>query len=216
MSLWEYLWAGSDVTKWLYHLNWNSTDSSWNGNNWTATNVSWVDGKFWQCASFNGSNGYILANNWLTSGNFTASAWIKINQVPAWVSYVLITNGSWNNMQILTIRNDWGVAKLSQWYWIGYSNQLNWSITLNTWVWYNIISLREWSTWRLYVNWVLDNSWTVTTNTYTDQFSIWAQKVYNQGQFNWLIDEVIIENRAWTATEIQKYYTYALWRFWIL
>lgn len=28
-----------------------------------------------------------------------------------------------------------------------------------------------------------------------------------------IVDEAIVENRVWTAAEIQKYYTYALWRF---
>jgi hypothetical protein len=33
---------------------------------------------------------------------------------------------------------------------------------------------------------------------------------------NYILDEVIIENRAWSATEIKKYYTYARGRFGII
>jgi hypothetical protein len=31
-----------------------------------------------------------------------------------------------------------------------------------------------------------------------------------------LIDEVFIENVLWTDSQVQKYYTYTKWRFWIL
>ena len=60
MTLGEYNWAGAATTLWLYHLNWNSNDSSGNGNNWTDTNISYVDWKFWQCGSFNWSSSKIV------------------------------------------------------------------------------------------------------------------------------------------------------------
>lgn len=208
-TLWEYLWAGSAVTKWLYHLNWNSNDASGNGNNGTATNVTWVDGRFWKCASL----------SWWTSGLISMSS--------AWMSLTTFNHSAWfytgsTSIQAIT----WWSSN-----WCPNINLVSWKITLarqnqlelisstidyplNSRVFVSVNYTQSWWSWdiELYVDWQLNNTNTIT-NTFSTywNFQIWRYATF--WTFNWQIDEVIIENRAWTPEEVQKYYTYAKGRF---
>ena len=49
-------------TKLYYKLNGGATDDSGNGNNGTATNVTYVDGRFGQGASFAGNTGSYITS----------------------------------------------------------------------------------------------------------------------------------------------------------
>jgi hypothetical protein len=40
--------------------------------------------------------------------------------------------------------------------------------------------------------------------------------VWSNRYFNGQIDEVIVENIAWTDAQMKKQYTSQLWRYWIL
>lgn len=217
--LWEYLWAGTATTKWLYHLNGNSNDASGNGNNWTDTNISYVAGKFWQCASFNGTSSFIsnvYSLRWTTT--FTVSAWINTASTNAyrWI-YTLYYQTSWS-------QECWNFRQNNAWK-IELTDMVTWDEASNTTLaantWYYITYTRNWTAHKFYVNGVLDKEFTRTvwvsavTSTEWTTARIWRW-VQSSAQFwSGLIDEVIIENRAWTPVEIQKYYTYAKWRFWI-
>lgn len=228
MALWEYLWAWSDVTKWLYHLNWNANDDSWNGKNWTASNVSRVGWKVgsW-AASFNGSSSYCRMPTPLSAtDNFTTMCWVYI---------------SWTNIKWWFLSNSNYVVSLTQspqlwyslWIWnttwdntwnnfiiIANSVSVVWKVN-SIWVWRHHFGVIR-SSWNWYpiFDWVIYPS-TASNNMYawtiTDLF-LWVVSPVRitpseRRWFPWLIDEVIIENRVRTAEEIQKYYTYASWKF---
>ena len=191
----------ANTTAW-YKLETDANDYSWNNRN-----ASWANVTYWtswdlKYAIFNGSSSYLLANNGLSSWNYTVSVWIKANELKT--EAILLTNWSGNNMQPIYLGSN---GNVTQWYWIWSSSQYstpNWTVSTSTW--YNIVSVREWSTAKIYVNWQLIWSWSVTTNTYTDQWSIWAQKYYNQHWYNWFMSNLIIEDKARTASEIADYY----------
>lgn len=213
MALWEYLGAGSWTTKLLLHLNGNANDSSWNSNNGTATNVSWVGGKLWSgSASFNGTTSNIASsyspnitsaitfNFWYkTSANYSGGSWVMLWKFP-W---------SWDNY----------------WVWLNTSNQLtffvwwssNWSVsdtvTSNNWQWNMVTALYNWTNIQLYKNWVLIWQTASWTSSPTWNMSIWRFWDFNWFYFNWQIDECIIENRWWSVQEIKKYYTFAKWLY---
>jgi len=70
----------------FYELNGNANDSSGNIYNGTATDVSYVSGKFSLAGSFNGSSSKIdipdvSAFEVNTTGEFSISAWIKPNEI---------------------------------------------------------------------------------------------------------------------------------------
>lgn len=218
MALWEYLWSWSGITKWLYHLNWDANDSSGNGNHGTATNITWVWWKLWSgAASFNGSSKITtvssnLLNFW--TSNFTIVCWVNSSSTGAF---------SW------AISN----SEASSWHrriWVRYfsNNKVTfsvrtstWDFDLDTWVsvnWSrnNVIVTRVSWVFNIYINWalVLTNNSHTTKNIWKD----WTWLVFwfspaDNSYYAWLIDEVIIENRAWTPEQIKKYYTYSKWRF---
>lgn len=226
MSLWEYLWAGSAITRWLYRLNGNANDSSWNGNNGTASNVSWVDWLFWQCWSFDWTSSDIVVNSnlWITTWSITMSLWVKMN--------VEITSGS--SLQFFCVHTQ---TTQRVWYYIAYrfanNNRfidvnrvrlwvLDQMVSLNIALWtvnyYNIILRYDWTNIAWFLNWNIFGqtaaSWTWSSAPWNN-LHIWRR--YNWGLYaNACIDEVIVENRARTAVEVQKYYTYAKGRFGIL
>lgn len=241
--MWEYLWAGSATTKWLYHLNWNSNDSSWNSYNWTDNNISYVDGRFWQCASFNGSSSIINLSNaaWFSWNQArTIIARIKPSSMPHtnWL-YNIFSNWANSSGQdfsfILYDSNSSGwLANQTVFYIRRYQNDqasidirdtintTNWrmvAITYN-WVSSGTATLGAWL--RFYLNGVeiernpsTDYRNNQSFSTAQSNVSIGGTNMYG-GYFLWLIDEVITEARERTAIEMQKYYTFAKGRFGIL
>jgi hypothetical protein len=217
--LWEYLGAWASTTKGLFHLNWGATDSSWNGNDWNPTNISWVGGKLWSgSASLNGTNAYISlwTNNIIPTTSWqpiTISFWMKSNVPQSW----------WSVKQVITLRwwfEFWFDHTVAAYRWaFSYANSWltywsSWATSLSSWVWYHIVWIYDWNAIKMYTNWVI--SWSVSIWTqvrYADNNNtIWASFL-NWAFFNWLIDEVIIENRAWTEQEIKKYYTFSRWLY---
>ena len=227
MALWEYLGAGSGVTKGLYHLNGNANDSSWNWNNGTATNVSWVAGRLWsQCASFVwGANptshidyGDILN---LTTG-LTFSLWFNANSA----SGVQIIGGKWFNGSvafqpyIFYVNGTSLVGRITTWGGTALTD-ITATSAVASWVWSHAVLTYDWSNMYLYVNWSqrATSAKTWNLNTWT-RFVLGCQ--YNISTwtywdwFAWRIDECIVENRAWTASEIRKQYTCQKWRLAII
>jgi len=60
--------------------------------------------------------------------------------------------------------------------------------------------------------WSVSASWTGSPVT-PNEFNIWSWYDSTTFPANAIIDEVIVENTVWTPTQMQKYYTYAKWRF---
>lgn len=223
MSLWEYLWAWSTKTVWLYHLNWNSNDSSWNSNNWTDTNISYVTWKFWQSIFFDNTWDYVTIADHSSlqfwTWNFTISFWIKLWTLCEYQkAFMLLSkNYTWYEMYLYRW-NNWTDTNLC-WYIWGASNIWIWTFSFQTGIWYNCILIRNWTTCNSFVNTLVDTQVTnsASASNVGTVLNFW-RRPWNTPNMtpNFILDEVIIENRAWSATEIKKYYTYARGRFGII
>jgi len=211
----EYLGAGASTTKLLLHLNGNSTDSSGNGNDGTDTAITYslANGKFGQGAGFNGSSSKITStiDNFGT-GNFTISLFMKTSQGTTRVVFGKTSNVD-SDAGGYVFYNDtydgyvfkFGTTKLV----IG---------SLPS-VWTNFIVTRDGNIGYIYIN----GSYAVSVSGISGYNQNSASGVFTLGTSpgsNWTprfysgaIDEVIVENRAWTASEIKKYYTYSKGRF---
>lgn len=216
--LWEYLGAWSSTTKLLLHLNWNANDSSWNWNNWTPTNITWVGWKIgsWS-ASFNGSNSLInLPLNIINWTSFTFSGFIKPAVTSGRAYYIRALYNPVDSPEIrIYINNNSIYFAIYDWwayqceYWIPYTDTINF---------HHICWACRTNSFKLYIDWIeklSDTSWSFNIN-WVSLHSIWYYGINGSTEyqkFNWLIDEVIIENRAWTPEEVRKYYTYSQWRF---
>lgn len=229
MTFWEYLWAGSWITKGLWHLNGNSNDSSGNGNNWTDTNVTyWLAyGKFWQGALFNGSSSKIDLPDWWTLNvtNATIIVWVKTTTK----GRMIVSNYTQKSNIVMWFQffmSSLWYVRLTSWRWTGVVDwtdfkSCDWNIDYSDWNRHLIVWTSNGSTLSVYWDWVLQNTvsraYWISYNSYCranigcNEYEPWTIIDYRNGS----IDEVIIENRAWTATEINKYYTYTKGRFWI-
>jgi len=213
MALWDYVWAWSGVTLWLYRLNWNSNDSSWNGKNWTDSNMTYIGWVVWSWAwSFNWSSSTITTWTWfgMSTSAFTISCWFKPSSVPTWATFrwiVRIANSSNQNLWYLSLYQ-WKYYVIAGVWWINWVLQPTTPVPV-VWV-LDLLTLVETWTWlTLYRNGISIStwwSWTYSGTVDRFQISFWDY-------VDWLVDEVIIENRAWSVAEIQRYYTYAKWRY---
>jgi len=226
MSLGEYIGAGSSITKLLLHMNGNSNDSSGNGNNGTDTMITYskLYGKFNEGALLNGSSSYIKILNSSSlnmPNNFTISVWIKKSSIND--KHILIKWGRGSTPS----RNQYHLwvytSKLSLF--VRQSNLIDVAIfdtdQVPTNKWTNVIFTGDNSYINLYVNASKKNSvvWSGSLNVPTTANDLGVGVKIENGSpadpsyFDGQIDEIIIENRAWTHVEIQKYYTNALGRF---
>lgn len=208
----EYLWAWPSVTKGLYHLNWDANDSSGNGNNWTNTNITYglAYGKFWQGALFNGSSSSIgvpVNISWA----ITVVCWFYATSTPPKDTHLVTRDGGttfWENQFNLWFSSwlRWAVNPTE-----GQgerhivdsmpaNNQRHCAIGVFTGSWWEM---------KLYLNWALKWSLARPSATQASWTTTYIWRRWNWWYFPWNIDEVIIENRAWTASEVKKYYTYA-------
>jgi hypothetical protein len=231
-SLGEFLPSSS--TKEYLPLNGNSADASGNANNGADTDMSYglAYGKFGQGALFNAGTSFInvtdAASLKFGTGNFTISAWVNV--AANGVRYAIVHKGMTKTGGYLAVyqlmRNtdntfyvyaDNGNAA-------GAGYALSSSVTTTTiGVWYNVIFTKDGKTVNIYVNGKLEGTASCSGATLdtdnTEPLMIGRQRNQTSGYINYFngnIDEVIIENRAWSASEIKKYYTYAKGRFGIL
>lgn len=223
MSLGEYLGSGSGITKGLYHLNGSSADYSGNGNNGTDTAITYslANGKFGQGALFTraSSSKINLGTSPITgSSSRTISFWTKINSFNNNTTFFgqgTLTTG--NAFYIYTTTNqNVGVGVY------GSANVVTGNTVLTTGTWYHIAvtytgtsSISTTNT-KIYINGVpktTTGSDSATVNTSATGYYIGARMDGAADYMDGSIDEFIIENVAWSAEKVKKYYTYAKGRF---
>lgn len=186
-------WAN---TMGYYKMNGDSTDGSSNWRNWTDTSMSYVAGRFNQCASFNGTTSSILFNM-PTVSPFTRSLWL--NHTVYWAAQSVIDKLPANWIRIWTWTTRWGGIFTFNWTNIAYTQ----ARVAGTW--YHVCLTFTGGTAVLYINGVANTtqwglSFTDNSNLYLGRQSWWSN--YLNGK----IDEVIIENVARTWPQVLAYY----------
>ena len=218
----EYIGAGSSTTKLLLYLNGNSTDSSGNGNNGTDTNATYslANGKLGQGVLLN-ANGKIAGTFPPITGNFTINLWTKRTGTGSvgsnYFNDAIIDIGSYTantGFGIWCAAEDaatpgqisWRINKT-------YNNYaaINYTLPLNTYVMVSVVY--NGSNVTTYINGSQISQIAHTTNPSSATTWSLGWRENNNEYYQGCIDEVFVENRAWTATEIKKYYTYSLGRF---
>lgn len=184
-----------------YRMENNVLDSSWNSRNWTATSITYTTWKVWNAAVLNWSSSKVVLTNMQNAWEWTFSVWAKFNStslnklilVDQWAWYIGLwfTNGS-NTLSMVAFDTS--------------SKSADYAFTDTTSFHYIVWTYKTWNKVKLYVDGSLvaqssANFWTLwwTSNALV----IW----YNWVWFlNGIVDELIIENREWTSTEITAYY----------
>ena len=213
MALWQYNWW-----KALYHLDWNANDSSWNWYNWEATNVTWVWWKVWSwCVSL--TNWYINCLNPIIPNSHDIFTFHVYAKMDSWVNNTY--RRLWWN-----ISTAWYYFQISNtnkifasWYNPGneYRYDSVWSFTSTDWTLFSFV--KTWPrSFKIYVNWepiatTYSNTGSASVNT-TWNWHIWTiPESWTTYAWKWLIDEYVLEYKAFSDSEVKKYYTSLKWRF---
>jgi len=228
-TLGEYLGSGSGVTKLLLHLNGNSTDTSGNSNSGTDTAITYsqANGRFGQGAGFNNTpSSYIAFGNVLQfdyNTAFTISAWLQNNQTANcniiskqensgnYYGYGLSVNSVGTKLQFFLYRDTSSLI-------VDFPDDYNDKV-------YQIGVTYDGSNTqagiKLYVDGVEVTKTSVSNLPLSGSLaSTAAFQISGRGGaanlWKGTIDEVVIENVAWSAEKFKKYYTYAKGRFGII
>jgi hypothetical protein len=188
------------TTRAYYTLNGNSHDRSGNGVHGTDTAITYPQGRFGQGARFNGTTSKIALGNpaSLQTTTCTSSVWVKSSNFGA--SYRVLYNaesgfGFFIKDGIL-LAYDYGA-----------SADRTTSVNISDDKWHNCVYIFNSGVTNgsfLYIDGILRATFTATASSFTS-INIGNNVISTQG-LTGLIDEVIIESRAWTAKEVETYY----------
>ncbi len=205
------------VAEW--HFDGSAQDTSGSGNNGTINGATFVQGISGQALSFDGVDDMVVVphSSSLSLEKYTMEAWIKRYQNREFAEIILIKRyePSWMDNYELTISPNGTVGASSYspdiWTWFGVGSVRN----ISAGEWYHIAATYDRTTFKIYINGVLDNS----VNTQYTPYQNNQQLVIGRGcmgdpcmfrpsspSFNGTIDEVRIYNRALSASEIQAEY----------
>jgi len=203
--------------KGYWRLNGNSMDASGNNNNGTDTNITYsqANGKLNQGAGFNGSSSYInigtKASLSLTD-NFTLSIWMYPSATISSAQRLIINDYAGS----LTPQYGMDCIATNKLRLEVFSSSTSASVVSNSSLvvgkWNMCTAVRDGSTIALYINGKFDNSavWTFTQKAVTaEAVVIGASKNLSPSFryfFNGKLDEVIIDNTAWSPAKIKNYY----------
>lgn len=221
-SPWRQPWANTIA---YYPLtSATTTTDMWGNNNLDLTNNwgvtfwvnAWVD-----CASINSSQRNALSNQdniWKTlvgSQSFTYCLWIYVNSFLSDESGIIsINNNSYNEDRALGIMTDHTI----RWYISDGNVRFVYTPVISTWQWYLLTLTQDGDNnlMSIYLNWSLSQSISCngTGGSSEDILWIWA-KYPSNSSIHWYVSNVIIEDKARTATEISDYYDQTKWDYWI-
>jgi hypothetical protein len=193
-----------------WHMEGNATDSSGNGNNGTATAVTYGTsyGKFGQGASFNGSSSRINTGLNLPQPPITLSAWVYPTSNPNGCgTFMIASSGGYGYFLRTTSSTCASPAQQIEFDIHNSSSEYNifWSYpSFNTW--YNVVGTYDGNTQKLYINGTLVSSQSITvTPVAATGLEIGGSAQFSQ-YFIGYLDEVRIYNRALSSTEITNLY----------
>ena len=196
---------------------------SGDGNNGTDTAITYVNGKFGQAASFNGSSSTIAMNSRTPSFPAGTSArtlaiWANFSGTPSsGINYTLLAYGSQSNNQLYlcAYSNSSDTYQLKV---FAFNNDVGINLlggAISTGVWHRIVFTFSGTTLTTYLDGNLQGTATHNSvNTVNNNNSNYIGSYIGTVSFmNGLLDEPLIENRVWSASEVRKDFTMGKGRF---
>jgi hypothetical protein len=203
-----------------WKLNWDTNDSSWNNRTWTSNNITYESNGTIQVAKFV-SWSYVYRDDSVFdiygTQNYTYSIWVKPTQLPA--SYrnsfwICESNDYSTQDKAIDIYPDWHAS----WYiWQNAEKRANsnaWAIEVNKR--YNLITTFDWTTLKLFINWVL--VWSVATTSsynFSNPRLILSRYTSDISYFVWYVSNFIFENIAWTDDYCWEYFSTYKYFYWL-
>ena len=214
---WWKPWANTIA---YYPLETDTNDYSWNGRNLTN---SWITFSWWFW-NFNWNSYWYINNGSLLQWTYTVNFWYRKN-ISWWNTAMDLYNNnlsdnSYNSafMRIALYSGGYEEVAIANW-----TSNTTWAQSgtgaivsgILWWNWYNIVGTFNQNILKIYANWVLlwtkTISWTYTPTTY---FAIgrWYNWVY---PLYWQISRFIIEDKEWTQNEITEDYNQTKSNYWL-
>jgi hypothetical protein len=188
------------TTAW-YTGDGNVLDSVGNHHGTLTNGATFADGVLGKAISLDGVNDYVIldtADKLGLNGEFTVSAWIKPNAVTGDYGILAMDTGSGSTLLHLNIRN-------SKLYMGFFGNDTAGNQTLTAGTWYHVTFRYSGGVQETYINGVLDaQSSGHAPMTGTSMVNI--GRYGNSNYYNGLIDNLAIQNRAISTTEITALY----------
>lgn len=218
-----YTYIPTTSTVGYWKLNGNSNDSSTSANNGTDTSITYstANSVFGQGAGFNGTTSKINLGNVGISGSstITVSAWINRLTSTAQSSYFSAGVNSGTNLLLLSV-NLSSTGEVTVEY-VGGTKLTSPTGIIGASQWYNVVYVYDGgaigtSTVHIYVNGIAKTLTLTGSGTPNLTNSNWAIGYFRASSLRFWpgnIDEVIVENRSWTAIEVAKYYMMSLGKF---
>ena len=195
------------VGEWL--LDWNTNDTSWNWNNGTATDVSWVNARRWyinKCASFNWSSSKLDTNYNIPSSSTTYSVWWWYRLDSADNYWVLLSQWTTtNSTNKFNIEYSSAVRfAIHDWDWNTYAVEA-WDID---WKWHYYMWTFDWSNVKFYDNWILQwtTSFSWSNDLSSDSMRISSYSNDDTCNINWDCWNVLAINKALSADNVKLLY----------
>ena len=195
-------------------LDWNANDTE-GSNDWTATDVSWVDadrGYVEDCGSFNGSSSKVTIPDVVPSWAVSISVWVMDNHT--WNSnYWIFQCWTWNTPRFTLQSWSWSsdYIQVFRYAWWSFSTNINikWD-----WKYHHIVFTYDWS-WNayLYVDWKQEASTSSFWNINYSWQHRWRDQYHNIS-WDWILQLWRIYNTELSPTEIQSLYLEWLRRLW--
>jgi len=187
----------------------NANDISWNWYNGTVTwcsfwEISWKKGVRLATSLSEPSTNYITTQ--LNNHTIPQTVTIRVYQLWVWNDWTYVMdNADTDNGESFRLRFNSSHNLQSWWYWIAFTG---WSYK-NTWTMITAV-ITSW-TLKLYINWVLSNTFTwtnMTSHASRFVFGTWysRQWSFNQRCFPWWIRHAAVYSRALTDSEVLQFY----------
>lgn len=214
-------WLPWENTLLYWPLTENANDYSWNSNN----------GTVYSSVSFSSNWAYFSWSNYTTNFIEFPSSFYP------WTSFtVSLRIKRWENNKEIRIFSDWWSnyrrvlwALANDWYMNllfgnGNTSQSDWTSiqTYSANTWYNYVLVKNWASATLYRNWELVWTHTFSYNPNPGWLAVWEYWIWNirttsssSYTWTWYIKDYIIENKLWTAQEVQDYYNNTKSLYWI-
>ena len=203
---------------WEWLIDWNWDDTSWNWNNGTPTNITWVSadrGYVKECWDFNGTSSYLDIGNYTISDEETFCFWINTTSTSV---ELISSDDQWTSERVnIYFNNGWGAWAIQVLYQdtSGSSWRLawdTWDIEFNNWEW-NFIAITvklSTDTINVYKNWALQ-SFSYSAQTTPSAISvnnryIWAEEARTRRYVDWEIWLLRIYDKILNQSEIYSLY----------
>ena len=186
-------------------ISWTTLSTTWTVDLTTEWGVKCTRLNWWRLY---GLSSAIITWNWARTLNFR----FKYNSINTSEWWSAVSWWSESNYSFTSLWDNWGTAYSFSWY--SASADIESWTSLSNWVWYNMVATYDWSTLAIYLNWTLSWSKSVNLTTWSSDLYIWWRPSWSC-IVNWYINNVIVENKARTATEIEDYYKKTKWNYWL-